>query len=107
MNLKNLLFLTAMLINLCAFSQREGYIWYFGAQAGLDFNPGKPVALTNGKLNTNEGCTSISTPEGRLLFYSDGIKVYDSTHNIMPNGSDLKGNWRDGKLNKGILQVLK
>jgi hypothetical protein len=25
-------------------------IWYFGESAGLDFNSGSPVTLTNGKL---------------------------------------------------------
>ena len=29
-------------------AQREANIWYFGANAGLDFNSGAPVPLTNG-----------------------------------------------------------
>jgi len=65
--------------------------WYFGNKAGLDFSSGNPVIDTNGKIVTNEGCTSISDEFGNLLFYSDGQKVYDRTHSIMQNGGGLLG----------------
>ena len=73
-------------------SGNEGNIWYFGEYAGLDFNSGVPVALTDGQLNTWEGCASISDNNGDLLFYTDGMIVYDKNHNIMPNGTGLLGN---------------
>lgn len=73
-------------------AQKEANIWYFGNLAGLDFNSGSPVALTNGQMSTLEGCATISTFAGRLLFYTDGIKVWDSTHTVMPNGTGLRGN---------------
>jgi gliding motility-associated-like protein len=72
--------------------QKRANIWYFGDHAGLDFNSGKPVSLTNGALKTYEGCASICDTTGRLLFYTDGITVYDSTHSTMQNGTGLKGN---------------
>jgi gliding motility-associated-like protein len=74
-----------------SFAQKEAAIWYFGQYAGLDFNSGSPVALTDGQLNTAEGCTSISDKNGNLLFYTDGTSVYDKTHNSMPNGWGLLG----------------
>jgi gliding motility-associated-like protein len=74
-----------------SFAQKEAAIWYFGQYAGLDFNSGSPVALTDGQLNTAEGCTSISDKNGNLLFYTDGSLVYDKTHNTMPNGWGLMG----------------
>ena len=74
-----------------AFSQKEAAIWYFGNYAGLDFNSGSPVALTNGQLNTAEGCTTISDKNGTLLFYTDGSIVYDKSHQVMPNGYGLLG----------------
>lgn len=74
-----------------SFGQKEAAIWYFGNNAGLDFNSGSPVALTNGKLNTAEGCTTISDKNGNLLFYTDGSIVYDKSHQVMPNGSGLLG----------------
>ena len=74
-------------------AQKENNIWYFGNYAGLDFNSGSPVYLDNGKLNTLEGCASISNSEGNLLFYTDGVSVWDKTHNIMPNGDSLAGSF--------------
>ncbi|WP_310560813.1 T9SS type B sorting domain-containing protein [Flavobacterium sp.] len=75
-----------------AFAQKEAAIWYFGNNAGLDFNSGSPVALTNGQLFTKEGCTTISDKDGNLLFYTDGSVVYNKNHQTMPNGYGLMGN---------------
>ncbi len=80
-----------------SFSQKEANIWYFGEKAGLDFNTNPPTALTNGEINTFEGCSSFSDEDGNLLFYSDGITVWDKNHDEMKyeDGSfanDLKGN---------------
>ena len=72
-------------------SGKEGNIWYFGQNAGLDFNSGNPVALTDGQLNTDEGCATISDKNGDLLFYTDGIIVYNRNHTQMPNGFGLLG----------------
>lgn len=63
--------------------------WYFGVNAGIDFSGVTPVALNDGVLNTNEGCSSVSDSAGNLFFYTDGITVWDSTHQAMPNGSGL------------------
>lgn len=76
---------------LVSHAQGEANIWYFGNKAGLDFNSGSPVALTNGQMNTNEGCAVISDATGNLLFYTDGITVYNKWHNTMVNGNDLMG----------------
>lgn len=73
--------------------QNEANIWYFGFNAGLDFNSGSPGVLLNGALNTNEGCATISDTDGNLLFYTDGVTVYNRNHNIMPNGSGLSGSF--------------
>lgn len=74
-----------------SFSQGETNIWYFGNNAGLDFNSGIPVALTNGQIYTDEGCSVISDASGNLLFYTDGISVWNKTHWQMPNGYSLAG----------------
>ena len=78
------------------FAQKETNIWYFGNKAGLDFNKGKPTVLSNGRINAAKGCATISTKNGRLLFYTDGGSVWDSTHTIMPNGTGLKGGYDVG-----------
>ena len=84
-------FALILLFSRTVFAQKENNIWYFGMGAGLDFNSGSPVALTNGVLNTTEGCSSIADSAGNLLFYTDGVTVYNKNHNIMVNGSGLMG----------------
>lgn len=87
------LFSTITLIMLAGllFAQQERNIWYFGFGAGLDFNSGAPTVLTNGALNTDEGCSSICDANGDLLFYTDGITIWDRTHAVMLNGTGLTG----------------
>lgn len=75
----------------CIYGQREASIWYFGQGAGLDFNSGSPVALTNGKVNTSEGSTTIADEDGNLLFYTDGKTVWNAKHQIMQGGDGLLG----------------
>ena len=74
-----------------SFSQGEANNWYFGYGAGITFNSGSPVAVTNGVLYTNEGCATISDSAGQLLFYTDGITVYNRNHLMMLNGDSLNG----------------
>lgn len=83
---------------LTSYGQRQGNIWYFGDHAGLDFNTGAPVALTNGQIYLyptpgphSEGSAVISDSTGSLLFYSNGEKVWNKNHIVMPNGDSLLG----------------
>jgi len=73
-------------------AQKQANYWYFGQYAGISFALGPPAAVTNGALSTGEGCSSISTADGALEFYTDGRFVYNRNHQQMPNGSGLKGN---------------
>ena len=72
-------------------SQKESANWYFGEFAGLSFNTNNPLPLLDGKLITSEGCATISDPNGNLLFYTDGVTVWDRRHEVMPNGQGLLG----------------
>lgn len=74
-----------------AFSQGEANIWYFGENAGLDFNSGSPVPLLNSQMNTLEGCAVLSNNLGQLLFYTNGITVWNRNHQVMLNGTGLLG----------------
>lgn len=78
---------------LLAKAQKQYYNWYFGNKAGVTFNTDPPSAITNSQMYTNEGCATISSPDGKLLFYTDGVNVWDSTHTKMPNGIGLKGSF--------------
>ena len=87
------LFLLLLLVisPLFVHAQREGNIWYFGEHAGLDFNYSPPKVLTNSAMNTLEGCATVSNKAGQLLFYTDGKTVWNRTHQVMKNGTGLKG----------------
>lgn len=74
------------------FSQ-QGNVWYFGKNAGVNFNTNPPSALTDGQIYTLEGCSSISDMNGNLLFYTDGSFVFNKNHQVMANGSGLRGSY--------------
>jgi len=89
--LRKHLLIILLLASYALTAQNEANIWYFGEYAGLDFNSGSPVVLTDGQLFTWEGCATISDTQGDLLFYTDGVTVYNKNHAIMANGTGLKG----------------
>lgn len=69
--------------------------WYFGQEAGLSFQNGAPVALSNGAMNSFEGTAIANDDNGQLLFYTNGGPgspnnyfggVWNSNHQLMPNG---------------------
>ncbi|AUC74311.1 hypothetical protein [Olleya sp. Bg11-27] len=63
--------------------------WAFGNKAGLDFstNPPTSVATAIGSVGSaKEGCASISDDNGNLLFYTDGMSVWDNTHTVKMTG---------------------
>lgn len=97
MHFKNKLIRLTVLASLFIFSvtkinaQGESNIWYFGQNAGLDFSSDSPVALSKGMLSTTEGVASMCSPKGDLLFYTDGITVWNKNHAIMQNGEKLTG----------------
>ncbi len=65
-------------------------VWIFGQNAGLDFNGSVPVAITSNINNgMGEANASICDTNGQLLFYTEGSRVFDRQHNLMPNGNNL------------------
>jgi gliding motility-associated-like protein len=77
--------------NCSACGGKHANVWYFGIKGGLDFNNVPPTSLIDGKMNTQEGVSSIADANGHLLFYTDGTQIWDRKHNLMPNGTGLKG----------------
>ena len=72
------------------YSQGEWNNWYFGDQAAITFSTAPPSALLNCAMGNTAGYpVSISDSSGDLLFYTDGWKVYNANHSVMPNGSGL------------------
>lgn len=85
-------------------AQNESNIWYFGQNAGLDFSTGTPVALTKGMVSTTEGVATLCNEKGELLFYTDGVTVRNSKHDVMKNGEGLKG---DPSSTQSAVAILK
>ncbi|GAA3599028.1 T9SS type B sorting domain-containing protein [Flavivirga amylovorans] len=75
------------------FAQKQAANWYFGENAGLifDLDTNSITTVSDGQLNTREGCASISDSFGSLLFYTDGVTVWNKNHAIMANGNNLYG----------------
>lgn len=73
-------------------AQLEMANWHFGNEVFLDFNDGCPSSTGNSSLTTTESCSTISSNSGDLLFYTNGVSVYNRNNILMTNGSDLLGN---------------
>ncbi len=85
-----IIFILFVFVSTSTFAQTKIWNnWYFGDKAGLSFNTEPPTVLTDGQLSTSEGCATISDNNGNLLFYTNGVTVWDRNHNIMPNGTGL------------------
>lgn len=67
--------------------------WVFN-NLSFNFSNGEPT-VGGSPINTGgqESTTTISDPNGNLLFFSDGIQVWDRNHQLMPNGTGLMGSW--------------
>ncbi len=87
-----------------SFAQKEANFWYFGQNAALDFNSGAPLptgSAASNQLNTVEGCSTFSDPDGNLLFYigapsptATNLTIWNRNNQPMPfsdvaNGGQL------------------
>lgn len=99
MKKKILFFSITFILSINAQAQKEATWWYFGENLGMDFTKvlaGQetvPQLITNGPINTEEGCFSVSDNMGNLLIASDGMKVYNSKKQRMktPGNKELLG----------------
>ncbi|MBT1711250.1 gliding motility-associated C-terminal domain-containing protein [Fulvivirgaceae bacterium PWU5] len=74
-------------------------IWYFGNNAGIDFNPvfdnppGAPEAISNPVMDALEGTSTISDRNGQVIFFTDGNTVWNHDFDVVgTNISGLNGN---------------
>ncbi|MBK9247206.1 MAG: PKD domain-containing protein [Ignavibacteria bacterium] len=75
-----------------AFAQHEADNWYFGDYAGVSFSTGSPIPLYGSTMKTVEGCAIASDKiTGKLLFYTDGLTIWNNKHQIIKNGIGFKG----------------
>lgn len=73
-------------------AQQQASVWYFGEKGGLRFTPGGPTVLTDGQMSSFEGVASIADDNGVLRFYTQGTRIWNRQHTLMPNGQGLLGN---------------
>ena len=86
------LILTFTLQTPVVFGQLQNNNWVFGYGARVNFSGPIPVGSSNAAINSNESTASVSDPStGQLLFYTDGIKVWNANNQVMPNGANLLG----------------
>ena len=75
---------------------QQNNLWYFGRKAAISFNgtAGQPIPLsvTNSTMMSDEAAGSMSDENGNLLFYTNGVSVYNRLHQVMSNGDNLDGN---------------
>lgn len=87
--------------------QKINHAWAFGHYMGLDFSSGGPTFFRD-SMQASEGCASVCDSSGKLLFYSNGNKVYDRSHRLMPNGSGIMGHkLQSSTQGVGILPIIR
>jgi len=96
-----------LIICLQTLAQNQGVNWYFEDKAGIHFDLENSTvrALNDSQIPYYKSSASISDNDGNLLFYTDGSKVFNKNHEVMPNGTDiLSDSWDQATL---IIQAPK
>lgn len=82
-------------------AQKHDYNWVFGKGNGwqpaeewggevIDFNTTPPqVKMDDRELNFNTYSTACSDSTGKLLFYTNGLKIHNYTHHLIENGDTI------------------
>lgn len=84
-----------LMLPLFVFSQGENDNWYFGKLGAINFSTPNPVVLNTSQMGNSqlisEACGTVSDSNGNLLFYTDGVNVWNRNNQIMDNGANLSG----------------
>jgi gliding motility-associated-like protein len=81
------IFMGFFFLSCLSLKAQQGNQWFFGRFAGLNFGSNPPSPQPGGQLSSLEGSSSICDDNGNLLFYTNGVLVYNRIHDLMPNGS--------------------
>ncbi|MES2779543.1 MAG: T9SS type A sorting domain-containing protein, partial [Bacteroidota bacterium] len=98
--IRSLLVIILFLFGLQSYAQHSQN-WYFPESVGIRFSAGEVNSLSGGKISTSvpanvqirptEGGACISDSKGNLLFYTDGLTIWNRNHTPMKGGQNLKG----------------
>jgi hypothetical protein len=88
-------------------AQKQGNYWKLGRRGAISFNGGGQVQINDTcKEILGESSTTMCDSRGNLLFYSNGIKVYNRLDRLMPNGSNFNhGTISDGYIAQDYLPI--
>ncbi len=87
---KKLLFIVLGLSFLqIAIAQKITNNWLFKSNIGLAFLEDTVLIKTDYSKHNTGAVGIISDANGKLLFYSDGMSVWNKNHTLMPNGTNL------------------
>ena len=98
--LKPLFIVVFMFCSSYSIAQNRNNIWCFGDSSGIDFGSAPNPTTFRTSVVSRGSCASIADTNGNLLFYShtrsgigNGLTtlVFDSTHNLMQNGTYIRG----------------
>jgi gliding motility-associated-like protein len=86
-------FVQGQLPNACSYiAPHEGENWCFFINNMLSFQGGSVSSSSlPGTLSSGKGCASISDKAGNLVFYTDGMKAWNKTDQVLLYGDHLDG----------------
>src|SRR5688572_1232807 len=97
-----------------SFGQKENYQWLVGSYGPpykhsiLDFNSGSPVIDSlNSAMRIFLTNASICDTSGQMLFYTNGIQVFNQNHDTLLNSEGINPGWATnyyGSFGMGIPQ---
>lgn len=68
---------------------KRANVWYMSQGIGYDFNCSPPCANQRGALGDCKSSATICDKNGNLQFYTDNETIWNSSHQIMANGTGL------------------
>jgi gliding motility-associated-like protein len=90
--LRNAFFILFLLPLFCQAQNLQNNQWRFGGAGAIDFNTTPPSFVTGCAIQTFEGSASVADKvTGALLFYTDGVTVWNANNQVMSNGTGLLG----------------
>jgi gliding motility-associated-like protein len=90
--IKSVLLFFILLHYVTSFTQEQNNQWRFGFGGGIDFNTNPPSFSAGAVISTPEGSASVADrTTGALLFYTDGVTVWNANNQVMLNGTGLLG----------------
>lgn len=66
-------------------AQKENYNWCFGIHTGISFSTAPPSPVSS-SIRAGWSPATVSDANGNLLFYTNGARVWNRNHQLMPNG---------------------